>query len=290
MNLRAGWRCVVVVCLAVTLGWAETASAQAVTLAWDPSPDPSVVGYIVYAGTQSGAYTAEFNVGTATSFVYAVVPDQQYFFVVASYAEGMIVGPVSGEVVGSVSEASLLSNPGDQWGTEGSPTELQLIATDSFDRALIFSEAGLPPGLEVDSKTGLVSGTPTTAGDYIVTVSVSDGVSTTIQTFTWTIVPTPDPVDVSPPVVTITLPAISDRTVTTSPFVAVGGIATDDHGIVAVTWTNSRGGGGAATGTDAWLAGIVLSGGRNDITITAVDEAGNYGASVISIHRQTSSP
>ena len=70
-------------------------------MAWDRSSDPSVAGYIVYAGTRSGEYTAEFNVGTATSFVYGVVPEQPYFFAVASYSDGMLVGPVSAEVVGT---------------------------------------------------------------------------------------------------------------------------------------------------------------------------------------------
>jgi hypothetical protein len=287
MSLGAGWRSVFFVCLAITLGWTEQTAAQSLSLAWDPSPDPSALGYIVYAGTQSGIYTAEFNVGTATSFVYGVVPNQQYFFAVAAYAEGMIVGPLSGEVVGSAHGVVLLSNPGDQLGTEGTPTELQLIGIDSFGGTVTFGAAGLPPGLNVNNSTGLVSGTPTTAGIYVVTATASDGVSTTSDTFTWTIVPTDD---ITSPVVTVTLPAILDRILAATSSITIGGVAIDDHEIVEVTWGNSRGGSGVATGTDVWLAGVLLYSGRNDITIIAVDQAGNRGSTTISIHRQSLSP
>lgn len=271
-------------CLVVTVGGAEQAAAQTLTLRWDPSPDPAVVGYIVYAGTQSREYTATFNVGKETSFTYGVVPDRQYFFAVAAYAAGMTVGPASDEVVGSVRTVSLLSDLGDQSATVGSPTDLQLLGMASGGRTVTFSTAGLPPGLSLNGTTGLVSGTPTTAGIYKVSATASDGVSTATQTFTWTIVPAP--IDRTPPVVTITLPAIADRVLAEEHAIAVGGVAADDNRIVSVTWRNSRGGSGTATGTDVWLAGVVLHAGRNDITITAIDQSGNRGVATVSIHRQ----
>ncbi|HPU56241.1 MAG TPA: fibronectin type III domain-containing protein, partial [Verrucomicrobiota bacterium] len=40
-----------------------SASAASVTLAWDPSPDPSVVGYFVYYGDASRSYTTKIDVG-----------------------------------------------------------------------------------------------------------------------------------------------------------------------------------------------------------------------------------
>ena len=89
-----------------------------------------------------------------------------------------------------------------------------------------------------------------------------------------------------PPVITITLPAISDRIRAEDRYIAIGGVAADDNRIVSVTWTNSRGGSGAATGTDVWLAGVVLHAGRNDITIAAIDQSGNRGVATVSIHRQ----
>ena len=244
-----------------------------------------MIGYIVYAGTQSGQYTAEFNVGLGTSFLYGVVPDRAYYFTVASYAEGMRLGPLSGEVVGSAHATILLSNPGDQLGTTGSPTALQLSGIDSFGGAVTFSAAGQPPGLAVNSSTGLVAGTPATAGSYAVTVTASNGVSSVTQLFRWTILP--PSADVTAPVVTITDPATLDRALTVSPAIAIGGVTADDNGVVQVMWSNDRGGSGIATGTNVWLAGVLLSSGRNDITITAVDQAGNRGVATISVYRQS---
>jgi type II secretory pathway pseudopilin PulG len=52
---------------------------------------------------------------------------------------------------------------------------------------LIFAASGLPPGLDMDSG-GMVTGTPTSAGSYPVTVTVTDGFLDTATTqFLWTV-------------------------------------------------------------------------------------------------------
>ena len=72
---------------------------HAVTIAWDASPDPAVVGYIVYVGTQPGAPVERFEV-SGTSFVYPSASDgQPYFFSVAAYSAGLRVGSASEEVM-----------------------------------------------------------------------------------------------------------------------------------------------------------------------------------------------
>ena len=62
-------------------------------------------------------------------------------------------------------------------------------ATDSASgQTLTYSAAGLPPGLSISSSTGLISGTPTTAGTSTVTVTATDGTGASgSATFTWTI-------------------------------------------------------------------------------------------------------
>lgn len=81
-----------------------------------------------------------------------------------------------------------LTNPGNQVSEVGAPVNLQVIATDADIPAdpLTFSSTGLPPGLGI-STGGLISGAPTTAGTYPVSISVSDGTVSTTANLTWTV-------------------------------------------------------------------------------------------------------
>jgi Putative Ig domain len=69
----------------------------------------------------------------------------------------------------------------------GDTVSLQITCTDSAGQALTYSGTGLPPGLVVSSG-GLITGTPTTAGTYSVTVTATDtsGISGSCS-FTWTV-------------------------------------------------------------------------------------------------------
>ncbi|HUN36771.1 MAG TPA: glycoside hydrolase family 48 protein, partial [Trebonia sp.] len=69
-----------------------------------------------------------------------------------------------------------VTNPGAQTGTVGTAASLQIKATDSAtSQTLAYSATGLPAGLSISSTTGLISGTPTTAGSSSVTVTATDG-------------------------------------------------------------------------------------------------------------------
>ncbi|MEU3844273.1 putative Ig domain-containing protein [Streptomyces sp. NPDC028635] len=81
-----------------------------------------------------------------------------------------------------------VTNPGSQSTATGSSASLQIHATDSAGAALTYSASGLPTGLSVNSSTGLISGTATTAGTYQVTVTAKDSTGASGSTsFTWTV-------------------------------------------------------------------------------------------------------
>lgn len=84
----------------------------------------------------------------------------------------------------------------------GQSVALQLRASDADGDTLYYSVTGLPPGLERNTSTGLISGTPTTARSYDnVTVEVFDGRGGIARTtFTWTITPPPNQPPVLAPV------------------------------------------------------------------------------------------
>ena len=82
-----------------------------------------------------------------------------------------------------------VTSPGNQSGTVGTAASVQVRATDSASgQALTYSASGLPAGLSINSATGLISGTPTAAGTYNVTVAARDGTGASgSAAFTWTI-------------------------------------------------------------------------------------------------------
>ena len=62
-------------------------AAGRVTLAWNPSTDPLVVGYNVYYGGASGAYTNEISAGNATNVIISgLVEGATYYFAATAYS------------------------------------------------------------------------------------------------------------------------------------------------------------------------------------------------------------
>jgi hypothetical protein len=81
-----------------------------------------------------------------------------------------------------------VTNPGSQAGAVGTAASLQIQASDSASgQTLTYTQTGLPAELSISS-SGLISGTPTTAGTSSVTITVTDATgASTSASFTWTI-------------------------------------------------------------------------------------------------------
>lgn len=83
--------------------------------------------------------------------------------------------------------------PVNQFSREGDIVAYQLPAGDPDGDALIFSINGLPPGLTLNTTTGLISGTvpPNSTGTYAVNIGVADdvpsGSHSLLRKITWTI-------------------------------------------------------------------------------------------------------
>jgi hypothetical protein len=93
------------------------------------------------------------------------------------------------------------------------------------------------------------------------------------------------PGDTTPPSLRITNPS-STIVSTTANAITFQGLASDNGGVTAVTWTSSTDTSGTATGTVTWMAtGIPLLVGSNTITIRAFDAAGNSAWRAVTVVR-----
>jgi YVTN family beta-propeller protein len=81
----------------------------------------------------------------------------------------------------------VLTAPGNQASTVGTAVNLALSASDPNGDALSYSASGLPPGLSINTSSGVISGTPSAAGSYSVLLSVSDGYNSASTSLTWTV-------------------------------------------------------------------------------------------------------
>jgi len=273
---------------AVALLVPATLNADTLTLAWDPVFDSAVAGYRVYVGTASGTYTQVFDAGSDTTFSFTqAVPGTRYYFAVASYADGPVIGAPSIEVSGYSNRYPTIQNPGNLSSTVGSSVTRQLVGSDPDGRPVSYLTSGLPPGLILTTSTGLINGIPTTAGTFPVIANVSDGILATTTSFAWTVTttpaPAPAPSDGGPPTVSITAPVGASFYETKLATLTLAGTAKDDTKVASVTWANNRGTSGTATGTTSWSAKLTLQAGPNMVTVRAKDSVGNIGSSTANL-------
>ncbi|MEV6296997.1 M4 family metallopeptidase [Streptomyces sp. NPDC051896] len=135
--------------------------------------------YMTSSTNYAGARTAALNAATA---LYGA-NSTQYAGVANAFA-GINVG----SHVTPPGNGVTVTNPGSQSSTVGTAVSLQVQASSTNSGALTYSASGLPTGLSINSSTGLITGTPSTAGTYNTTVTVTDSTGATgTATFTWTV-------------------------------------------------------------------------------------------------------
>jgi hypothetical protein len=112
------------------------------------------------------------------------------------------------------------------------------------------------------------------SGANVITVRSFDDEGNASTAVTRTITYTPAG-DTTVPTIAIVNPT-GPTTVFDSPYTLMTGTAADNVAVSSVTWSNSTGGSGIATGTDTWsIAAIPLFSGENVITVRSVDTNGN---------------
>jgi hypothetical protein len=245
---------------------------------WDPSPPTDQVSsYEVCIGTSS--LSCNIRVATVnasqTSYVFSP-PSGQLVYVAVRGLNSKGRGSYSTEQRFSIPSLGALTNRSTSLLTAILP--INLVVSDPDGSRLTFTHTGLPPGVALNSSTGQITGTPTSAGTYNVTIFVSDGLVSVSRSFLWTVT-TGTTADRTAPGLTITSHA--SGLVVTSANQTISGTATDSgkggSGITIVRVNGQAATGGAASGNNTanWSRTITLTSGSNTVTVEAVDGAGN---------------
>jgi Bacterial Ig domain/Fibronectin type III domain len=188
------------------------------SLAWDPSPDPSVTAYQLKYGTASGAYSQTIDVGnTTTATVSNLSPGQTYYFVVTAFNGSGMESMPSNEITFTLainqSPSVTITSPVDGSSMVAPATvSITANATDSdgtVSRVEFYSGA---------SKLGESTGSPysqtvdvSNAGTYVFTARAFDneGASTDSAAVT----------------ITLTVPpVVKESTITTVNYQQTGGV------------------------------------------------------------------
>ena len=163
----------------------------------------------------------------------------------------------------------------DQTATTSTPVSLQIQNPQVLvsGQTQTYSATGLPPGLSINSATGLISGTPTYAGTYNATVTATDTTGAHgSASFTWTVN--------SPNTVTVTNPG--------SQSAIFGGLsvqiqASDSASGQTLTYSATGLPDGlsinSATGV---ISGTPTTAGTSNSTVTATDTTGAQGSASFS--------
>jgi hypothetical protein len=200
-------------------------AGQSINLMWQPSPDANVVGYAVYEGTNSGAYTSRIDARNTTSVTVSNLSSGvNYYFVATAYNSSGLESLPSNELVQSVkapvNTAPSVSAIANQTITAGGSTgpvpftvgdletaSASLVLTSTSSNPQLVPVSNILLGGYLSNRTVTVTGVAGQTGAAIITVLVSDGQLSASSLFTFTAVNPPPAIAISSPVEGATLPS-----------------------------------------------------------------------------------
>ncbi|HEV3211820.1 MAG TPA: putative Ig domain-containing protein [Acidimicrobiales bacterium] len=186
-----------------SFGWTVNSAANTVTVT-NPGSQTGTVGTSaslqIHASDSASGQTltygatglpAGLSINASTGLISGTPtsPGTSSVTVSATDTTGASGSASFGWTVNSAANTVTVTNPGSQTGTVGTSASLQIHASDSASgQTLTYGATGLPAGLSINASTGLISGMPTIATSYSVTVKAKDATGASgSATFSWVI-------------------------------------------------------------------------------------------------------
>ena len=238
--------------IAITTLLASAAdSSSTAALSWSASGLPTGL-----AMAASGAITGAPSTGG--SFSTTITATDNAGFSGSATFTWTITSPVS------------VTSPGAPSDVSGAALTLVDSATDAqAGFAFTWSATGLPAGLAITPATGTITGTPTTAGVFPVTLTAVAGTYSGQASFTWTITNT----------VSLANPGAQSGT-SGAAITAVVAVTVDSSSTAGLSYTASDLPAGlSVNASNGTITGTPLTAGTYPVTLTATDNAG-YSADV----------
>jgi hypothetical protein len=185
---------------------------------------------------------------------------------------GGLESTFNGDFTGSSAGKVSIISPGSITNAVGATVDYQVQADDTCTGSLSYAASGLPKGLSINSSTGVISGTTSTAGTYNVTLTGTDSTGPSgSATFTWTVGST------STNTVTVTNPGSQTGTVGTATSLQIH--ATDSASGPTLTYSASGLPAGLTIGaTTGLISGTPTTAGTSTAKVTATDTTGATGS------------